>query len=88
MIRVQMDYAYACCGQEQPNNFANLITEVCCVAPEFNHGGRVQHRGRVLIVSAAFLKHSSAQGSLKFREVCNSFWEGTRREKTCLKKVS
>ena len=24
---------------------------------------------------------------LKFREVSNSFWEGTRREKICLKKV-
>ena len=33
-------------------------------------------------------KNASAQGSLKFREVSNSFWEGTRREKTCLKKVS
>ena len=31
---------------------------------------------------------TSAQGSLKFREVSNSFWEGTRREKTRLKKVS
>ena len=33
-------------------------------------------------------KKVSAQGSLKFREVSNSFWEGTRREKTCLKKVT
>ena len=33
-------------------------------------------------------KFASAQGSLKFREVSNSFWEGTRREKTRLKKVS
>ena len=33
-------------------------------------------------------KKSSAQGSLKFREVSNSFWEGTRKEKTRLKKVS
>ena len=33
-------------------------------------------------------KKASAQGSLKFREVSNSFWEGTRREKTRLKKVS
>ena len=33
-------------------------------------------------------KNSSAQGSLKSREVSNSFWEGTRREKTRLKKVS
>ena len=32
-------------------------------------------------------KNASAQGSLKFREVSNSFWEGTRREKTCLKKL-
>ena len=47
------------------------------------------------MVSAAISKHSqnkqknaSAQGSLKFREVSNSFWEGTRREKTHLKKVS
>ena len=33
-------------------------------------------------------KNASAQGSLKFREVSNGFREGTRREKTCLKKVS
>ena len=33
-------------------------------------------------------KNASAQGSLKFREVSSSFWEGTRREKTRLKKVS
>ena len=33
-------------------------------------------------------KNASAQGSLKFRAVSNSFWEGTRREKTRLKKVS
>ena len=25
-------------------------------------------------------KHSSAHGSLKFRAVSSSFWEGTRRE--------
>ena len=33
-------------------------------------------------------KNASAQGSLKFRDVSNSFWEGTRREKTRLKKVT
>ena len=33
-------------------------------------------------------KNAFAQGSLKFREVSNGFWEGTRREKTRLKKVS
>ena len=33
-------------------------------------------------------KNAPAQGSLKFRELSNSFWEGTRREKTRLKKVS
>ena len=33
-------------------------------------------------------KNASAQGSLKFREVSNSFREGTRREKIRLKKVS
>ena len=33
-------------------------------------------------------KNASAKGSLKFRDVSNSFWEGTRREKTCPKKVS
>ena len=33
-------------------------------------------------------KKGSAQGSLRFREVSNSFREGTRREKTRLKKVS
>ena len=33
-------------------------------------------------------KIASAQGSLKFREVSNSFWEGIRREKTRLKKVT
>ena len=33
-------------------------------------------------------KNAPAQGSLKFREVSNGFQEGTRREKTRLKKVS
>ena len=33
-------------------------------------------------------KNISAQGGLKFREMFNSFWKGTRREKTCLKKVT
>ena len=33
-------------------------------------------------------QNSSAQGSLKFRKVSNRFWEGTRREKNSLKKVS
>ena len=57
-------------------------------------GGGSQRRGRVPIVSAALSKRSqnkknaSAQGSLKFRDVSNSFREGTRREKTRLKKVS
>ena len=32
-------------------------------------------------------KNASAQGSLKSRNMSNSFWEGTRREKTSLKKV-
>ena len=31
--------------------------------------------------------YAFANSSLKFREVSNSFWEGTRREKTHLKKV-
>ena len=45
-------------------------------------------------MSAAISKHSQnkknafAQGSLKLREVSNSFWEGSRREKTSLKRVS
>ena len=39
-------------------------------------------------VLAKQTKNASVQGSLKCREVSNSFWEGTRREKTCLKKVS
>ena len=33
-------------------------------------------------------KNTPAQGSLKFREVSNGFREGTRREKTRLKKVT
>ena len=33
-------------------------------------------------------KYTSAQGSLKYKTVSNSFWEVTRREKTRLKKVS
>ena len=33
-------------------------------------------------------KEASAQGNLKFREVSNSFWEGTIREKSHLTKVS
>ena len=45
-------------------------------------------------MSAAFSKRSQTkknafvQGGLKFRDVSNSFWEGTRREKTRLKKVT
>ena len=45
-------------------------------------------------MSAALLKRSQnkknapAQGSVKFREVSNGFREGTRREKTRLKKAS
>ena len=33
-------------------------------------------------------KNAYAQGSIKFIEISNSFWEGTTREKTRLKKVS
>ena len=33
------------------------------------------------------IKNTSAQGSLKFREVSNSFWEVIRREKTRPKKL-
>ena len=33
-------------------------------------------------------ENTSAKGSLKFREVFNGFCEGTRREKTRLKKVT
>ena len=33
-------------------------------------------------------KIAFAQDSFKFREMSNSFWEGTRREKTHLMKVS
>ena len=33
-------------------------------------------------------KMVSAKGSLKFTAESNSFWEGTRREKTRLKKVT
>ena len=36
---------------------------------------------------SACRKISFAQGSLKFGEVSNSFWEGTRREKIRLKIV-
>ena len=32
-------------------------------------------------------KNASAQGSLKFLKVSNSFWKGTRRKITLLKKV-
>ena len=46
-------------------------------------------------MSAAFSKRSqkkkknvSAQGNLKLKKVSDSFWEGTRREKTRLKKVT
>ena len=34
-----------------------------------------------------FLKTESVVLRLKFREVSNRFWEGTRREKTRLKKL-
>ena len=58
------------------------------ILTEHDNGGMVLHWGRVPSVSAVFSKHSqnrkknaSAQGSLKFERVSNSFWEGTRREK-------
>ena len=57
-------------------------------------GGRVPtsrespYRVSCTFEALAKQKNASAQGSLKFREVSNSFWEGTRREKTRLKKVS
>ena len=60
------------------------------VASEIQSWGEGPNRGRVPIVSAALSKRSqkkknaSAQGSLKFRDMSNSFWEGTRREKTIL----
>ena len=41
-----------------------------------------------LEVLAKQQKNASAQGSLKFREVSNSFWEGTRREVSELVLVS
>ena len=51
-------------------------------------GGGSNIEGESNRVSYTFEALSSAQGSLKFREVFNSFWEGTRREKTGLKKAS
>ena len=45
-------------------------------------------------MSAAFSKrlqdrkNASPLGSLEFKVVSNSFWEGIRREKTCLKKLT
>ena len=41
-----------------------------------------------LFRSARKTKTASAQGSLKFGDVSNSFWEGTRLEKARLKQVS
>ena len=55
---------------------------------------RVQHQGKVPILSAAFSKllqkkkSASAQGSSKFREVSNSFCECIRIENTVQTKVS
>ena len=47
-------------------------------------GGGSNIEGEVL---AKQKKNSSAEGSLKFREVSNSFWEGTRREKPVGRKI-
>ena len=65
------------------------------VAPEIQSwGGGSNVEGESLPCQLQFRsarktkKNAPAQGSLKFREVSNSFWEGTRREKTRLKKVS
>ena len=65
------------------------------VAPEIQSwGGGSNVEGKSLLCKLHFRsacktkKNASAQGSLKFREVSNSFWEGTRREKTHLKEVS
>ena len=61
------------------------------VASDIQSCGEDPTSGRVPFVSATLskrLRNSSAQGSLEFREVSNSFWEDTRRDKTRLKKVS
>ena len=64
------------------------------VASDIQLCGEDPTSGAVPFVSATLSKrlknkrNSSAQGSLEFREVSNSFWEDTRREKTRLKKVS
>ena len=65
------------------------------VAKKFNYGGEGPTlRESPYRVSCTFealakqQKNASVQGSLKFREVSNSFGEGTRREKTRLKRVS
>ena len=51
-------------------------------------------KGGSLMTSASFFKllikqekTSSAHDGLKFRAMCKSFWECTRREKSSLKRV-
>ena len=69
--------------------------QACAQLQKFNHGGGGSDiEGESLSCQLHFQsarktkKNASAQGSLKFREVSNSFWEGTRREETRLKKVT
>ena len=73
------------------------LTKHACIAPEIQSwgpGGGTNVEGESLPCQLQFRsarktkKNASAQGSLEFREVSNSFWEVTRREKTRLKKVS
>ena len=70
------------------------LSQACMLPQEFNNGGRVQRWGRVPSMSAVFSnrlqnrkKNASAQGSLKFRDVSNSFWECTRERKPVLRNL-
>ena len=54
------------------------------VAPEINYGGGSKIGGE----SPACRLHFRSARKTEFREVSNSFWIGTRREKTRLKKVT
>ena len=44
------------------------------------HSKGMSFNTRVKVITRKTKKKASAQGSLKYREVSNSFWEGTRRE--------
>ena len=71
--------------------FSKLAILLGCTLQKFNCGGGSNIDGescQLHFQSAHKTKKFSAQSSLKFRAVSNNFWEGTKSEKSRLKKVT